>query len=594
MSSPRLCPASSNILTLRDEDLGNLHENDTDSNSNSNQTKKLVERRIDIYLGCNFTSRDPGNYNCKLQVVTWKNGTTALCGSCSFCNLLEDSMQQSVESDLWNAWRLGDKLSPALWPRPLNIRAVTHFEKLEYRMELENAKDSTPWAIDAEAGNWSVYSSLLTGYVLLCPTSMNSGEEWKRVEVCVAFEIFGEEDDPVARLLKVHRRPLNGPFLSDQNVSKIRNWIKDCDEHHDGCCADLKQLASIEAGTFLPTRLVDIGGFVDDIHHPRLVITSEMQPKSSEDRVTKYIALSYCWGPVDGTTKLLKTTRKTIGSRTQKIELETMPQTFQDAVLVARTLGIQYLWIDSLCIIQDNSRDWQIESSKMPEVFSNAYLTLIAASASNCNDSFLSRRIPRLSCTVSLTLSQDSGAPISGQFSLRFRHRWNTTDKMAEISGSKWVTRGWTFQEERLARRVLMFGEKKFFFDCRTLERAEDTERYTSRPDWVTSVTPFEIPREVPEVNLATTTEVDSHWNHWQALCSHYAYRELTFPEDKLPAISGIASMLSQKVQSSYLAGLWRENLVHDLFWQTTAAAVRLGRRSIVLRRGRGPLLMDG
>jgi hypothetical protein len=83
------------------------------------------------------------------------------------------------------------------------------------------------------------------------------------------------------------------------------------------------------------------------------------------------------------------------------------------------------------------------------------------------------------------------------------------------------------------------------------------------RPAWVTSL--------VDEEN----TEIAGNWDNWRTLCSHYAYRELTFPEDKLPAISGIASNIAKKVHSDYLAGLWRNNLAHDLFWKTVAAATK-------------------
>jgi hypothetical protein len=95
---------------------------------------------------------------------------------------------------------------------------------------------------------------------------------------------------------------------------------------------------------------------------------------------------------------------------------------------------------------------------------------------------------------------------------------------------------------------------------------------YKPRPTWVTSVI------EIPGVGHKVTqenTEIDRHWHHWQTLCSHYAYRELTFPEDKLPAISGIASTIAKKVQSEYLAGLWRNHLVHDLFWKTVTVATK-------------------
>ncbi|KUJ21488.1 HET-domain-containing protein [Mollisia scopiformis] len=282
------------------------------------------------------------------------------------------------------------------------------------------------------------------------------------------------------------------------------------------------------------------------------------------------MALSYCWGPIDGTSKLLKTTHETLASRREKIAVDTMPQTFQDAIIIARTLGIQYLWIDSLCIIQDDSRDWQIESSKMAEIFSNAYLTLISASGSGCNDSFLSQYLAGLSCTIPVDLNPEMA--IQGQFSIRLRRFPGSSDKMAEILTGKWISRGWTFQEERLARRVLMFGENKYFFDCRTFEQAQDTDKRGLRPNWATAVASTKDEIKFRKENV----QLDNHWEHWQTLCRHYAYRELTFPEDKLPAISGMASKMAMKVQSEYLAGLWKDNLMHDLFWETGAVTTKL------------------
>jgi hypothetical protein len=237
---------------------------------------------------------------------------------------------------------------------------------------------------------------------------MDPSEESKRIEVGLVFELFGEEDDPVVKLLGIHRRLLYVLHLSDENVAKMRYWIKDCDKNHDMCFSDSTNLnykEATQATTFILARLIEVGDTWNN-KYPRLVITSEMQARASKDEATKYMALSYCWGQVDGTSKLLKTIHDTIRSRTEKIELDTMPQAFRDAVIVARTLNIPYLWIDSLCIIQDDTRDWQIESSKMAEIFSNAYLTLIAASGSGCDDSFLSRGLPSSSCTVPLGTNQ--------------------------------------------------------------------------------------------------------------------------------------------------------------------------------------------
>ncbi|KAE9366203.1 HET-domain-containing protein [Stipitochalara longipes BDJ] len=551
-----LCQASHSLLGLRDDDLSSLKIDD----ELPSQDEIFVQRRIDIKLSCNFVAAGPGNSNCKLEVIAWGNGATDLCGSCSFCTLLADSMQRSVESGPWSAWDLRSKLNSAEMPQMVEIPAHVQFEHLEYRRD--HAPETFGNVIFRRTSSfWDVYLLLLRGYVLLHPLN---DEESRKVQVDLAFELFGEGDDPVVRLFKIHRRPLHAPRLSVENIEKMVDWIRNCDEHHSECFPKLKHLdygTALEVTAYLPTRMIEVGDSSNE-GHPKLVITSEMQTGTSKGAAIKYMALSYCWGQEYG---MLRTTQKTLHSRTEKIVFDTMPQTFKDAVTIARALSIPYLWIDSLCIIQDDSRDWQIESSRMADIYSNAYLTVAAAVGSGCHDSFLNPGSPGPSCIIPLTLNQRRA--IQGQFSLRFRRRRGTSDKMAEIIDSKWITRGWTFQEERLARRVLTFGENKFFLDCRTFERSQDTDRRGLRPDWASSVS------EDPGAQRGTGTEISSHWGSWRVICTHFSYRELRFPEDKLPAISGMAHRIASRVESEYLAGLWRNNLMHDLFWQADAIA---------------------
>ncbi|KAH8802413.1 heterokaryon incompatibility protein-domain-containing protein [Xylogone sp. PMI_703] len=552
---PLICPASYTILALHDEDLSNLH---------SDSAEQLLERGIDINLSCKFSMSKPGRNNWELEVLTWNNGTTKLCGSCSFCDLLADGIQKNVRSSFAPPWNLGLYLEPNLSPHSSNMMVAICFDKLEYRI------DRGQYIIDElqpSDSHCDLYLLRLTGYRFIYSDKMDSGMQPRRVDTELHFELFGEEHDPIIRLLKIGRRPLYQPRLSDQNVTKILGWLRDCDESHEDCKAYLKHWnveATDGATAFLPTRLIDLGNTLHD-QPLRLIATSGIS--SAERRATRYMALSYCWGPVDGISKLLRTTQATLALRTERIELESMPQTFQDAITVSRKLGIRYLWIDSLCIIQDDMRDWQIESSRMAEIFSNAYLTVIAACGSGCNDSFLTPEYPIISCTVPLSLS--SGENAKGQFSLRYRRFQRSYDKMADIEASRHITRGWTFQEERLARRALTFGPSKFFFDCRGFQRAQGTDKYVLRPGWATIIIPEDKEDDLDKAGIG------EGWSHWQTLCSHYTWRELTFPQDKLPAISGMANMVSRKLQSQYLAGLWKDNLMHDLFWKTVAVVTR-------------------
>jgi hypothetical protein len=115
---------------------------------------------------------------------------------------------------------------------------------------------------------------------------------------------------------------------------------------------------------YLPTRLIDVGP-PDNAKKPRLCLGQDI----GEDK--RYITLSHCWG--GDTSGILKTTRATIDERLLGFEMESLPQNFRDAIVMTRKLRVRYLWIDSLCIIQDSREDWEQESAVMGEVYSNCY-----------------------------------------------------------------------------------------------------------------------------------------------------------------------------------------------------------------------------
>ncbi|PVH75789.1 HET-domain-containing protein [Cadophora sp. DSE1049] len=557
---PRLCPTSSELLALDDNDLVFLHRNDI---------KRPLPRDIDInlkYVGHFEIAHE--DISGRLAIPRWQPGTTLLCGSCSFCHLLNQGVQKSLNARFW-PWK-----DIAKWTRrekQVPVEIDVHIDSFAY------VKDTSPWADGQESlKTWNVHSAFLSGHFslqfpldfIVVAVFLDNTLAHKLVEL--EFEIFADQDNSLAQFLNIHRSPLNASPLSERNISNIKRWMDDCDISHEWCSTH-SWTATAETPSSLPTRLVEVGNSNTGVE-PRLILTDALS-KDENNRVdtSKYIALSYCWGSVEESSRLLKTTHSTMQERLRGIKFDTLPLALQDAVTVARTLEIRYIWIDSLCIIQDDSKDWQIESSRMADIFSNAYLTIVAATGASCHDSFLYREPNQLTCDVQVH-SETFGLE-DGQFSLRLR-RPRGTEKMSEIVGSRWITRGWTFQEERLARRVLMFGKNKFFLDCRTIERAEDTENYRLRPDWVGSI--CGIPSEENgAIRASKYSQMRSSSDHWQTLCSHYSYRELTFAADKLPAISGIASKFSEKLGGRYLAGLWKDYLMHDLFWYCVYPALR-------------------
>lgn len=547
-----------------------LHDNDFVDSGPNGLAQALLRRTattLDIRLQCEFLLENQNGVVAKLISVHWGNvieESSSSCGTCSFCCQILEGLRRRLD---WEFAEPGYHCKNAISSPPNSVCQNIHFDRCEYR------KDPASWIIGSKlVKTGEPYLIVFRGS---CIQSINGGGEYRK-DFDLSFEIFAHEQDPIGKLLNIHRRPLESSTLSEANVDKILAWMKECDETHDKCWEDFPpaRMDGFDRSiNLLPSRLVYVGNSSSH-EQPRLVQSSELPKDQAE--AAKYIALSYCWGIPNDSRPLLKTTRSTTSSRIAGIPVEDMPKAFQDAVKLARILNIPYVWIDSLCITQDDAQDWQKESSRMAEIFSHAYLTVVAATGASCHDSFLWRDPDCAS--VSIPCASSKSGSVNGQIKLRFCREWAATDKMSQISRHRWVTRGWTFQEERLARRVLMFGEDKFFFDCRIAERCEDTDRLRPRPDWVDTVYGEQEPSDAEPSTLVrrqTYSLQRAPFDHWQTLCNHYTRRDLTYEGDKLPALEGMASQIAKKVHSEYLAGLWKDNLVHDLFWQTQRRATK-------------------
>jgi hypothetical protein len=228
-----------------------------------------------------------------------------------------------------------------------------------------------------------------------------------------------------------------------------------------------------------------------------------------------YIALSYCWG----TTPTMTTTSKTLQRRKSVILLADLPKTISDAVMVARGLGIRYLWVDALCILQDSAVDWTTESAKMADVYSQAYVVIAAEAGPDCNSGLFYQRSHsgRLAkCAVS-------------------RSQYKTS-----LS-----TRGWAFQEHYLAARKLVFGTDEMGWECGSLMCCECKTG--------TSMASFH----------------PTFWSDWKMIVEGYTTRALSNPQDRLAALSGVAAryQAAQSNRDEYIGGMWRHNLLDLLLW---------------------------
>ncbi|KAK9424293.1 hypothetical protein SUNI508_13746 [Seiridium unicorne] len=254
------------------------------------------------------------------------------------------------------------------------------------------------------------------------------------------ISIYG---DPVTNVKSQGFPQIGFPVLpnvaSPQQFELLRQWLHRCDKTHD--CFPRRHCDTSE----MPTRVIDVGSTL----HPRLRLV-ETRTSLKE----KYIALSHCWGKLTEDQKFCAE-KANMAQIKHDIDYTRLPKTFKDAVRCTRELGIQYLWIDSICIIQDDKKDWQAESQKMETVFSSAYCTIAASSSQSSIDGiFKADRKPR-ACVTHVSPENNT------------LYLCNTIDNFQEdVEQSILNTRGWVFQERALSRRTIHFTSTQVYWEC--------------------------------------------------------------------------------------------------------------------------------
>jgi hypothetical protein len=279
----------------------------------------------------------------------------------------------------------------------------------------------------------------------------------------------------------------------------------------------------------------------------------------------EYLAVSYRWGA-----ETLLTTINTLERFYDSIPWNQLPQTFQDAISIARDLGIAYIWIDSLCIIQDNLADWETESAKMADIYKSAFLTIMAASASNSQGGFFQDR-PGMKELVALPYTDTSGATELSVF----------VGKVPEpssgfVSAAPLFQRGWVFQERLMSRRKLIFGHDQTYWDCNGVVLSESnnqSESYLERSRMQINAA-FRVFSD-PSCKVAETSGPASAHMLWEDLVTDYSKCALTYQADRLPTLSGLARTFARRFGGSYAAGLWQDQMPYNLLWRSSYQASR-------------------
>jgi hypothetical protein len=220
-------------------------------------------------------------------------------------------------------------------------------------------------------------------------------------------------------------------------------WLEDCDANHPDCRPQKQN--------FLPTRLIDVG----KSGRPRLRLY-----ETSLGDTCSYIALSHPWGDPKRHEHFC-TYKVNIAAHRHKIDFDLLPATFKDAVLATRALGFRYLWIDSLCIIQGDDGDFNVEAKRMEDVFSSAYCVLAATRATHQCDGFLQPR-PQIK---SITFQPINQAPYYVCESIE--------DFNGDVLEGSMCKRAWVLQERALSRRTVYFADRQTYWECGNGVRCE-------------------------------------------------------------------------------------------------------------------------
>jgi hypothetical protein len=367
------------------------------------------------------------------------------------------------------------------------------------------------------------------------------GPRWQNASsdsyyLCMRHDFTGHEvpdERLIAARSRIRGRQVHASSDSDECCQLALKWYTAC-RAHENCHRP--------PDPFLPTRVIDVGKPLTDAVH--LKITNGLHGK--------FVALSYCWGDV----LPLKLTTDVIERFENSIPITSLPRTFQDAVKATRGLGLQYLWIDALCILQDDPSDVAREVSSMSRVYGDCELVLSATLSESCDGGLYSVRdaIEVEICLSKYTPFHDAGTFLVG------RHH---PHRIAHTECPLQDRRAWTLQERLLCPAVLHFLPYYMVWECRTICECENGEI-------VAEVDPFI--KALPWLFGGEWTA--QRYSLWTELVHKYASRSMTWKSDKLPAIAGLASYLGghEYKNTRYLAGLWESELPWNLVWRAPQA----------------------
>jgi hypothetical protein len=312
----------------------------------------------------------------------------------------------------------------------------------------------------------------------------------------------------------------------EKSIELARAWLNDCLHNHKACSRGNQ--------TMLPTRLTRI-----DDGKLRLCLSAELS------EFPKYATLSHCWGK----SRILRLLSNNLPLFLRDIRYNDLSKTFRDSIDIARDLGFSFIWIDSLCIVQDDVKDWEREAICMAKIYGMSSLNIAAAAAKDGDGGCLFPREPTQirPTRVEVEVKQEA----EDEYEKRVYVLVESDLVTHEIDLAPLSRRAWALQERVLSPRNLYCAASQFFWECSTRSACE------TFPDQI----PAEFvvhDRHLPKRNL---------WRSWREIVFIYSASSLTYQKDKPVAITGIARRIHEETGYGYIAGLWRKNFESQLCW---------------------------
>ncbi|CAJ0553238.1 Ff.00g117500.m01.CDS01 [Fusarium sp. VM40] len=434
---------------------------------------------------------------------------------CGLCNLVLGQVLQ-VQAEIEQANKLKESYSFA-WP-------VWEF-----------------WLVKRPAGGHGFWVMSFTNEVM-------RGEAM----LVAAIGLCVRDDDPLQAVIR--GRPVEQQRGTPTAIRRVRNWLDECDQHPE--CLPTEPI--------LPSRVIDVGA---EVGSPYVSLRETL------DRTVEH----YCWGK----TPQFTTTKSTLQDRKRCIAVSHLPKTHQDAIWLTQELGIRYIWIDSICIIQDDKEDWEHESANMLSVYANASLTIAASNGDDSHKGLFTEIPSRKYAQIDYAFGGIQGQALAFSCPLKGETFCIETDREEKSSRFPifldYITlpkeplsgRGWTLQERVLSRRTLHYSDQQMFFECNKAYHGEDGLFLNARFDTIHQKT---MASDINTKGIPSEGQVsiskDLILKLWYRLLWIYGERKLSKPSDKLPAISGLASIFAKRLDDQYVAGLWRSDLVVGLSWE--------------------------